>query len=732
MSIGPNPMMQAMGGAPPMMRNPSVDYAQMMGGMQRSDQTYRRYPSWFRPPSEPSLTGVHRVGVQRYEEYMMWRKAVRHDLRMLNMLEAGIFRNDERDVENHVMEPYQSTALVDEFNLAVSWISGLQRRIEKEALSDDLKIMTRRVRLAAEWLNRTEMMCHTDRVEMVREVLEPKILLGYGKIVKRRTLDRFAEPYYSPYLTAYIDPTQVVHETDGPRGLKAVWRVHTAKVRDLVDAYGDLSDGQWRKIKDKYGNDLGDESEIPEVVEYWDRWYRCVSAAGMPIVPVTAHEYGDVPFVISLGPLGMPACAAIPSQTSATGTELGIWRDQLAQQSVGYARFRKIAHMQQEAVMTRQLYGLEQDIFPAIVRYRSMQAMNNPTPDLDGGPLAQNPAIMGEEKLEPFPRNTQAPLAHQHLMQQMERDRLTGSPSLSAFGHFDQANISGTANRQAHESGQHLWRPWVKHLESFQAMDTSLAFRLWGRLGHTVEYAQRNRRPFLVPVSYPQKGEESSFELDSDTLARVGPDVRVVLSAEDKDQWLMRAQTMQAMRQEGFTREWLVPRLFNEDYDPQMYEEWQEEQTFQQMLTHPRFLELVGIPVYLVKELDESRDDPVASMLLQTFLERWTMLMVEPAMLEHQLKMLQLQQQLATPTPAEAVPIGGSPAGGGPTPGGGAPPPAGGPSMSPPPGSPPSGQLPPTTSGLSLPDFNRGPGSRTGSQSPGAPVGPQARPQGGY
>jgi hypothetical protein len=85
-------------------------------------------------------------------------------------------------------------------------------------------------------------------------------------------------------------------------------------------------------------------------------------------------------------------------------------------------------------------------------------------------------------------------------------------------------------------------------------------------------------------------------------------------------------------------------------------------------------------------------------------------LMVQPAMLEHQMKMqqmqMQAQQMMAVPGPDEAVPVG----------------------QGPPPQQAPGG-LPPTTSGVSLPDLGSGPGSVTGNQSPGRPAQPG---QGGY
>jgi hypothetical protein len=257
--------------------------------------------------------------------------------------------------------------------------------------------------------------------------------------------------------------------------------------------------------------------------------------------------------------------------------------------------------------------------------------------------------------------------------------------------------------------------------------DLSLALRQWKRLGHTVEYASRKRRPFVVPVGRPQSGEGGSFELDKGTLSRVGADVRLVIQDDSTSDWIMNAQVMEKMGAMGLNREYLLERLFGIDYDPWMKEEWEEEQSMAQMMTNPKFVELIGIPSYLQNELKEMKDDPERLAMWQQFASRWDMIIVQPQMAQF---LQQMQQMMAVPG-NEVVP-GGPPMGGGPSapPMGGAPPvgqPGGSsggiPGMG---GSPSPPSLPPTTSGVSLPDFGRGPGSVSGQMGgPQGPVGPR-------
>jgi hypothetical protein len=127
-----------------------------------------------------------------------------------------------------------------------------------------------------------------------------------------------------------------------------------------------------------------------------------------------------------------------------------------------------------------------------------------------------------------------------------------------------------------------------------------------------------------------------------------------------------------------------------------------------------------------MNEMAEFEGDPEDQQLRQYFLDKWYNLVTLPAQLESDMKLMQLQQAMAAPTPNEAVPDGSAPGGAAP----GGPPPG----AAPPASQPSQPSLPPTTSGVSLPDFGRGPSSRTGA-TPG-PQGPQGpmrpAPQGGY
>jgi len=92
------------------------------------------YPAWFKQPKKPNAQKVSEIALRRFDELSEWRMAVRHDLMVLRNSVEGIFNDDREDYYAGILDEWSSPALVDEFNLAVSWLSGLNRRFTKPGL----------------------------------------------------------------------------------------------------------------------------------------------------------------------------------------------------------------------------------------------------------------------------------------------------------------------------------------------------------------------------------------------------------------------------------------------------------------------------------------------------------------------------------------------------------------------------------------------------------------------
>ncbi len=666
--------------------NMSIDLARLRQMWNETTPIQPVYPGWFRQPKRPNAQAVHEAAIQRFDEMTEWRMAVRHDLQVLRGAVEGIFPDDYEDYYAGIIDEWSSPALIDEFNLAVSWLSGLQRRFTKAPTSDDLAAETRKVELAAQWLRQAEMRQYTEDMDMGIALLEPKILLSYGFLWKRRVLDKTAEPYASPFTVSYIDPAQVVFTKDA-HGIARLYRVYSARAEDLAADYGDFSPSVTKALEKLYGR-LDESTEFTSVVEYWDRWYRCVTVGGVEIVPVTEHRYGEVPYTRGIGPLGEPILTVLPNESAGAAMSQETMRANAPHKSVGFIRFMKKQHAQYEAIMKRNLYGLKIQNNPPVARGRSLNAAQLPAPDLVAKPGAQNEYMLGEEKIESFPYPPRIGYDQAAIMEALNRDRMTGRAPLAAYGVFDQSNISGTATKMGMSAGAHLWRPWAAQLDRFIERDMAKAFRLWQRLGHIVEYADERRRPFVVPNERPMKGEPGSFELDRETLARVGPAVIVRSDAQDPSDWITRAQTAKMMSELGMPKPQIFDRLFSLDYDTQMQEEWFEEQALAVAMQNPKFFEMVIAPVMFAAELDEARDDPERAQLLQSLMQGWMRVVVQPAALEQQARTGAMQQQIVGQQQAMTAP----------------------------------------TSQQSFSEQGRGPGSVTGVQGgPRGPVGPRSQ-----
>lgn len=696
--------------------SPVIDLAQMRDALAGLNQDTDPYGRNFKRPARPDMKKMYDLGLRKFQDYSLWRSAVRQDLQLLRMDIHGIFPDDEPMLKAGILDDYESTGLVDEYNLAVSFLSGLNHRFLKHPCGpEEYKTDTRKVQLAAQWLYEMESRQHSDLPEMSTSILEPKILLAYGTIWKSRTLNPRAAEWESPFVIRYIDPAQVIYDR-GPGGaIKRVWRIYNATAGELIASYGDFSEATMSALKEKYP-DWDEDTELVNVCEYWDPWWRFVCAGdGMTVLPVTEHKYGEVPFTPGFGPLGEAQATRLPEEWGAASLSNERFRDNIAHKSVGFIRFMKKTHLIRDSIMTRQLYGQKLTLWPPYLIQETLDASNDPQPDMEPYPNQPNYVGEGREiKNYPFPQNRYDTAA---MMAALDRDMATSHAPQGAYGIMDQSNISGTANKQALSAGRHLWQPWSTTLDDFLGRDLSKAMRLWQRLGNTVIYGQPGgTRPFVIPNAKPRKGEPSSFELDPSTVKKVGPHVYVKSDATDFAD-TVRANTFKILNESGLPKPYLMDKLYASDYGPEMEEEWREEQGVQAAMAHPKFMEIIGVPSMLASELEEAAGDEDKEQLLRTWIDVWAKVVVQPSLMEIELQKAQLAQQLMQQQ--QAMMMGGMPGQPG-APGGPETPPqlgAGGPS---------GPQNAPTNEQSYSED--QGPGSQTGIQ--GGPRGPRTGGQG--
>jgi hypothetical protein len=700
---GMPPLAGAMGGmppaAPPPMTPPGfpgpgggIDPELIARVIARLSPPKPMYPAWFKIPQKPDAAGVAEVGKRRWEDLRLWRTAVYSDIVLLRLDDSGIFEDDKTLYEAGIIDDFVSPALIAEYNLAVTILAGMEPRFKKAVHEDRLSLMARQYAVAVSWLRQLEEEKWAEGNGDLRTD-ETKHLLTYGMLVKRRTID-LADPDY-PYDPFLIDPCSAVTEWEGKRGLRRFWRVYRSTIGNLVAAYGDLTASQKKAL----GNEIGsasswdDDTEVPYVVEYWDRWWRCVVLpGGRPLVPVTAHEYGETPVTVSYGPLGEPMGVQTPYEIALkdkSGDITGVDTDKKIDrvyQSVGFVRFIKEGTKTNEAVIRRMLYGIKKSLDPAIIRYRSNAAAKDAPPEMDGTPGATNEAIFGEEKLEPY-LATAMPFEVQAVMQQIMQDSSAIKFPPMAHGVYEGSNISGVASGNSIDLGYDRVSLWARTLETFHARDMALAMRMWRNFGHLAKYAGEEPRPLMVPVPRPQQrsGEAPAFELTRDLIDAVGPRVAVRLTRVRKQDMVPLFQAAKIATELGVPFwAYLAEEWFNLPDVDHLEEEGQEEQAIRQALQLPEFVKAVTIPNAFAEAYEEAAGDPERQEIIATMKQSW-----------------------------DLVALGG---------GQGQPPAIGPGGAVPPEGGNPPGVNPPTSAGVSYPNSGQGPGSVTGNQ--GGPQGP--------
>ena len=682
------PMAPGVGGAPPA-PPPRVDPQMIAQLLARLAPPQPMYPAWFTTPPKPDAKGVAEVGRRRHEDLRLWRQEVWSDVLLLRLQDSGIFEDDKALYDAHIIDDYVSTALWAEFTRGVEILAGCNPMVRKSPTDDKLSALCRQYEVAMTWLRRVEELRWANGNADLR-VDEAKYKLIHGMVVKRRTID-LTDPDY-PFDIRLIDPCAVVPEWDGKRGMRRFWRVYRSTIGNLVADYGDLTKGQRAKLGDVIGSSSSwdDDTEIPCVVEYWDRWWRTVVLpGGTVIVPVMAHEYGEVPVTISYGPYGEPMSMAAPGDTALkdrSGDIHGVDSQRLQDrvfQSTGFVRQSKEAHKATEAVIRRMLYYLKRANDPAIIRYRSNMASLKASPEMDSTPGATNEAILGEEKIDPF--QPSSPFEVQAVLQQVMQDKQTSFFPPGAHGIYNGSNISGITSGNQVDAGFDHMALWVSGQGTYIARDLALAGRFWRNHGYQVKYAGNQIRPFMVPVpkQRQRQGEAPAFELTRELIDTVGPDVEIKMVRTRKQDMVPLAQAAKLLKDLGVPFwAYLAEEWFDLPDPEHLQEEGQEERAIEQAMMLPEFAKAVTIPAAFAAQMAEAEGDPKQQALLQAMMEMWQMIALGG--------------------------MGQEPPGGGPP---------GAPGQA-----PPEGMNPPSAAGTSYPTVGQGPGSQTGQM--GGPRGP--------
>lgn len=299
-------------------------------------------------------------------------------------------------------------------------------------------------------------------------------LLLHGRYVYR-TLPDVSDPEF-PYNIALIDPaTCFPTYSSGKNGMLRMVRKYRSTVGSVVTAYSDVDPDLQMKLATKlgyqnytdYATYMNDEHDV---VEYWDRWWRYVEFAGQEVLPVTAHEYGFVPFtyVMAVGePWGMqtPNGGYIGDykdpDSFLNGPYIRNSRSDLAEKGVSVFHYLRSTHRLKEALNTILYNEVEKMSSPPTITYTAPHLLNKEFPPFDMKRGGSNIRAMGMHDVQAIPTSPR-PTDISPLLNNLTESWVEGTVPPSFYGASPGANVSGIALDSVLASAKDLALPYME------------------------------------------------------------------------------------------------------------------------------------------------------------------------------------------------------------------------------------------------------------------------------
>lgn len=590
------------------------------------------YRPGYKQPKRPELSEIATTAKKLFENNQQWRTLVYITLMWVHQQLTGSFEEDLIDRELGFKEEYISTRLSAERNLIISKFSSLQPSFQKKHPKEELRGWAQRLEDFALWLRDEEQFQHTGGGNRPLEFDEGTLLFDYGMLTKRHTLA--PERTDCPVSFRMIDPAQV-HPVWGPNGLKAVYRVYRDSAEYLTAAYGDFNPSHLKKLEDQMGK-IGDDTEL-EIIEYWDTWYRSVSIGDSPIMPVTEHKYGDVPWTIQFGAYGDPMFTRTPSvgmgsrfTRTADGwnADSSMRSSERMRKATPYLYFHLKNHDIMESVNARLITALKKDVKPAVIRYRSNEAAEKELLAIESNPGDTNDAMLGDEKIEPIPTYNTG--YGDRLMAQLETDYRAISSPPQMSGQIDKSNVTGVAQAGANDAGMHLIAPLAKSMERAMMSEIDTVARLLGNFGHLPKYKDGKTSPLIVPVRRAKAGQPAGYEFDREVIEKVGSRVQVTFTKVDPRDWA----ALFAAGGNGVTGGFILPREIraiatgDQDWDT-FFEEWQETNSLMQAQALPEYQKL-NVAASILSKIEQNAGNPEMQANYQKMFDMWQQISAPP------------------------------------------------------------------------------------------------------
>lgn len=567
-------------------------------GLVRKPSTREPKPprGWTRPP-KPTWGEVRAFADRQEARYQTFRAQVAFDLEVYAGERTGAFAADLERYKRGEFEPFWSTALKNEADLARATAATAPVTVKHQAKSAATKRESQECEDALREWRRKNALRWSESGHAALPWCEATSLILTGVVVGRVAID--PEDSACPIRYDLVDPTTCYPEFGGRQGLRRVVRKYCDTVANVAGDYGvDPADLMRSRVRDAAtGRDRPiREDDTVEVVEYWDSLRRGVCLAdGTVVLPMVEHKYYVVPFVWQAGGLGLPDFLGRDRTEERTvydadGTRRTVLvagrQDDPARALVSHIHGSVRRHLQDEAVHAKAYNMAAGAGREAVLLYQDeMARATNKKPELNRGAGKVNRFMKDHEEVAPV-GEAPNPAVFGPILAKLARDETTDLMPPEARGLSQNSQATGSAIETKIEAGAGKLAWIFDALELFHARIFRLQLTLFERWGHILgEAGERGR--LTVPYARSRRlppGSEPYFAITPETVRTAGTHVEVDLTDVAKKNLAALAAAGATMTTNEFaSRWWVQDKLFNFD-DP---DEMQAEINLDKLLADP-------------------------------------------------------------------------------------------------------------------------------------------------
>lgn len=492
------------------------------------------YPYWYDEDDypEPDQGQIEQVLEWEKERHQEWAARVQEDLLRYFGKITGVFKDFNEDAE----ETFRSTTMTNEVNLGANYIATIPPVYKPVWINPEDRDEASRKAALLDAIRRGAVRQHSRAGNGLLARDEAFMLLVFGCVCSLNLLN-LDDPDY-PIRHRLINPLGAFPQFADDRGLARMILNYSTTIGKLNGALGGKEGKVLSQLKAKWNEQnkpakgaTFEASTTIEVTEYWDPRWRCVYAMGEKVY-AEPHDYGFVPFVYKLGPLGLPGFMnnpegdADPLALPVNG--MGSLHDQMnrASQGLSHFHFQKPTHDQKEAILSVVYTEIGKSPNPPTIVTQGAYSQDQGAPPLSSRKGARN--ILRDDETASVFATTPQPGATDLAMNAIGQDLTTGFAAPVDYGTSPESQSSAAAVQSLAELSRSRFASEMLTLEEYHSEVAEMWLRMLRDWGHLVG-KDGERGQFVVPSPELRPGQPPVYTVTVEDLRRTGINVEVKL-----------------------------------------------------------------------------------------------------------------------------------------------------------------------------------------------------------